>query len=190
MGTKNRNSAASLCLGEALGGSCCRQLPPYPPSGMTIMRLCSLLSQPCQGDHVLFFWVCSLPNISSRVSRRTSSRSMSIRPTTSPPNSTTTEKSSRQGGEKASARALSQGTSTDRTTRARRDAHLSACSAMDLAGSLGIQRDSCFSPRRRNLFDTSARRSQPELKSFLPQLVLVLRAGRIGQCKPQAGRKR
>lgn len=55
------------------------------------MRLCSLLSQPCQGDHVLFFWVCPLPNISSRVSRRTSSRSMSIRPTTSPPNSTITE---------------------------------------------------------------------------------------------------
>lgn len=55
---KIETRSLSLCAWEALGGSCRRpnshrQLPPYPPSGMSIMRLC-FAAQP-RGPSCLVF---------------------------------------------------------------------------------------------------------------------------------------
>lgn len=111
---------------------------PNPHPEMSIVRLCSLLSaQP--GGVVLIFWVCQLPNISRRVSRRNTSR-FDIHPPTLSPSTASQKpvrkkKRQRQAGE--SARRLVSGISADRTTRAREKAHLSACSAMDLSSTSG-----------------------------------------------------
>lgn len=139
---KIETRSLSLCAWVALGGSCRRpnshrQLPPYPPSGMSIMRLC-FAAQP-RGRRALFFLGFFNPYyFPARLKEEFFA--VDIHPSTLTParqHHGSPVENKRERERKVSARALSQGTSADRTTRARENAHLSACSTMDLAAGWG-----------------------------------------------------
>lgn len=162
------------CLGRPWVARVVGSFRPIPHPECQSMRLCSLLSQPCQGDHVLVFWVCSLPNISSRVSR-SEFIAVDIHPSDHNPRQTTASRKSPVGetGEGTERKArqglcLREHLPIGRLVHAEMLTSAHAARWISQAGWGSSATPASPSHRRRNRFDTSARRSQPELKSFRP----------------------